>query len=310
MEQEMLMESGTAGIVAQARETLHLMHNWGYAPTLSVLARDLLGGEVSTESLEAALQGPHTFQRKDGLVVLPGYEFLLKSSKQRQSSNRILNGHARKIAESFAEKLATLCPYVQCVALSGSVASGGYQSGDDIDFDLIVEPGTKYVSYLAANLIGLTYSWRFRKARVSGLQRSFLLPKIVCINVVWQEAETKPFVRQDAAMAFELLRCQPLVGTNTFGQVLAGNRWLSEFFPQLLQRSWVDSVNPGNSRIGRFLRSVGRRPRALRLLNRGCRILSWTLYTLVQISKKGDAVARARMEFLKTVKYPYEVFQD
>jgi hypothetical protein len=34
------------------------------------------------------------------------------------------------------------------------------------------------------------------------------------------------------------------------------------------------------------------------------------LYTLVQASRKNDPVARARMEFLKTVKYPYEVFQD
>jgi len=304
------MESGTAGIVAQARETLHLMHDWGYAPTLPVLARDLLGGEVSTDSLEEALRSPQEFQLKDGLVALPGYEFLLDPSKRRQTSNRILNGRARAIAESFAEKLAFLCPYVQCVALSGSVASGGYRPGDDIDFDLIVQSGTKYVCYLAANLIGLRYSWRFRKAKVTGLQRTPFLPKIICINVVWTEDQSRPFLRQDAGMAFELLRCQPLVGADIFGDVLASNAWLSEFFPQLLRRSWLDSVERRSSRIARLLGYIGERPWARRLLNRACRILAWIPYTFVQVSRKGDASARERMEFLRTVKYPYEVFQD
>ena len=186
-------------------------------------------------------------------MVLQGYEFLLENSKRRQTSNRLLNGHARAIAESFAERLATVCPYVQSVALSGSVASGGYQSGDDIDFDLFVRAGTKYVCYLAANLIGLTYSWRFRKARSTTARLTFLLPKVICINVVWAEDESRPFVRQDAGMAFELLRCQPIVGAYTFGQVLARNRWLFEFFPQLLKRTWVDTVNRGSSRIGSLL---------------------------------------------------------
>jgi hypothetical protein len=304
------MISETAGIAAKAKETLHLMHDWGYAPTLPVLARDLLGGEVSKNSLEVALQTPYTFQTTDGFVILPGYEFLLTSSKRRQISNRLLNGHARTVAESFAEKLATVCPFVHCVALSGSVASGGYQSGDDIDFDLFVRTGTKYISYLAANLIGLTFSWRFRRAQSDAAGRTFFLPKVICINVVWTEDESGPFVRQDAGMAFELLRCQPIIGAQVFGQVLERNRWLGEFFPQLLRRSWVDPVNRRSSGISRFLSHLGERPQALRLLNRVCRVVSWMLYTLVQASRKNDPVARARMEFLKTVKYPYEVFQD
>jgi hypothetical protein len=304
------MRSETEGIAAQAKMTLHLMHDWGYAPTLPVLARDLLGGEVSTGSLEAALQSPQISQTTDGFVILPGYEFLLENSKQRHTSNRILNGHARTIAESFAEKLATVCPYVQCVALSGSVASGGYQSGDDIDFDLIVQDGTKYICYLVANLIGLKYSWRFRRARVSGLQKTPFLPKIICINVVWTQDQTQPFLRQDAGMAFELLHCQPLFGADTFHDVLGRNAWLSGFFPQLLHRSWFDSVDRGTNRIARLLGYVGERPWACGVLNRACRILSWMVYTFIQVSRKGNAEARARMEFLRTVKYPYEVFQD
>ncbi len=286
------------------------MHNWGYAPTLAALARDLVGGEVPTASLEAALQTTQRFRTRDGFVHLPGDEFLVESSKQRWRSNHMLNGHAHALAEAFAKEVATLCPYVRCIALSGSVASGGYRSGDDIDFDLIVRDGTKYICYLASNLVGLKYSWRFRKAKVDGLQRTPFLPKIMCINVVWTDDQTRPFVRQDAGMAFELLHCQPLIGADIFGEVLAGNLWLRGFFPQLLERTWFDSVHRGKSRIGGFLARVGARPISLGRLNRVCRILSWMLYTFVQASRHRDAAARARMEFLKTVKYPYEVFQD
>src|SRR5207247_10992630 len=142
-----------------------------------VLARQRDDGHVSTDSLVEALRSPQEFQRKAGLVALAGHEFLLDRLKPRQTSNRILNGRPRAIAESFAEKLAFLCPYVQCVSLSGSVASGGYRPGDDIDFDLIVQHVTKYVCYLAANLIGLRYSWRFRKAQVRGLKSAPFLWK-------------------------------------------------------------------------------------------------------------------------------------
>src|SRR2546428_4458159 len=205
-----------AGLVGRVSDTLHLMHSWGYSPTLPALARDLLRGEVSAVSLEAALNSSKLSQTGDGFIHLPGFEFLLETSRQRWKSNRILNGHARAIAESFAEELAALCPYVRCIALSGSVASEGYRSGDDIDFDLIVRAGTKYICYLASNLVGLKYSWRFRKAKVDGLQRTPLLPKIMCINVVWTEDQTRPFHRQDARMAFDILHCQPLIGADIF----------------------------------------------------------------------------------------------
>jgi len=297
-------------LVGRAEDTLRLMHDWGYAPTLPMLASDLLGGSVNASTLDQSLRSDGRIRLKDGFVCLQGHEDLLDKSMQRVRSHRVLNGHARILAEEFAQDVATMCPYVECVALSGSVASGGYDSRDDIDFDLVVRPGTKYLCYFLTILISLKYSWRYRKVNGATLRKIAGLPKVTCVNVVWTQDQTKPFVRQDAAMAFELLHCQPLVGGNVFSQVLEDNRWLERYFPQLFGRTLVDAVEPRNTRLSRLLVSLERRPRLLRLLERISRTATWLLYAFAQATWGREPATRARMAFLKRVKYPYEVFQD
>jgi len=297
-------------LVARAEDTLRLMHDWGYAPTLPMLAADLLGGSVNVPALDQSLRFDAGIRLKDGFVCLRGYEHLLDKSMQRVRSHRVLNGHARILAEDFARDVATVCPYVECIALSGSVASGGYDSRDDIDFDLFVRPGTKYLCYLLTILVSLKYSWRYRKVKGATLQRIAGLPKVACINVVWTQDQTKPFVRQDAAMAFELLHCQPLVGGNVFRQALEDNRWLERYFPQLFGRTLIDAIEPRNTRFSRLLAGLERRPRMLRLLERISRAAAWLLYSFAQTAWGRQPATRARMTFLKRVKYPYEVFQD
>jgi len=286
------------------------MHDWGYAPVLPVLSAELLGGSVSSSVLERFLLSNPRIRFQDGFVALQGHEDLLGKSKHRTQTDRALNGHARAVAENFAQDLASICPFLECIALSGSVASGGYDLGDDIDFDLFVRPGTKYLCYLLSVLVGLKYSWRYRNAKGAGLRKIAGLPKVTCINVVWTQDQTQPFVRQDAAMAFELLHCQPLVGATVFSRVMEDNRWLGNYFPQLFDRVPVDTVRPLHSKFGRMLTKLGRRPRALRWLDRSCRAAAWLIYSVAQTVWGGTPTTRARLEFLRRVKYPYEVFQD
>jgi len=297
-------------LAARAEDTLRLMHDWGYAPTLPMLAADLLGGSVNVPTLDQSLSFDAGIRVKDGFVCLSGYEHLLDKSMERVRSHRVLNGHARILAEEFARDVAAVCPYVKCIALSGSVASGGYDSRDDIDFDLFVRPGTKYLCYLITILVGLKYSWRYRKVKGATLPRIAGLPKVTCVNVVWTEDQTKPFVRQDAAMAFELLHCQPLLGGTVFLQVLQDNRWLESYFPQLFGRILVDAIEPGNTGFSRLLAGLERRPTILRLLEKISRAAAWFLYALAENTWGRQPAKRARMAFLKRVKYPYEVFQD
>jgi len=299
-----------ANVVGRTEDTLELMHDWGYAPELPVLSVELLGGSVSSSVLERYLLSNPRFRFQDGFVVLDGYEDLLEKSRHRAATHRALNGNARGVAEKFAQDLASLCPYVECIALSGSVASGGYDLGDDIDFDLFVRPGTKYLCYLLSILVGLKYSWRYRNANGAGLRKIAGFPKVTCVNVVWTQDQTKPFVRQDASMAFELLHCQPLVGASVFSRVIQDNRWLEGYFPQLFGRLLVDAVQPRDSKLGRLLARLERRPGALRWLDRISRGAAWLIYSFAQTIWGRSPTTRARMEFLQRVKYPYEVFQD
>ncbi len=190
-------------------------------PTLESLADELVGGAVEPESLTRVLNLPGPFTQRGGFVCLRGREDLLEQSRARVRTNRFANGKAKAIAARFAQDLSRICPFVECIALSGSVASGGYIPTDDIDFDLIVRDGTKYLTYAVALALGLGFAIRYRD---SGPFR-----KVTCVNVVWTRAQAAPFIRTDAHLAFELLHCRPIIGAGAFREILAANPWAARY---------------------------------------------------------------------------------
>ncbi len=290
--------------------TLEMLHRWGYAPRVEDLAEQLVGGPVPVEQVLAATCYSDLFRMDHGFIALARSERLLGESRIRSNRNRLVNGAARCVAQEFASELSRLCPFVEAVALSGSVASGGYIDGDDIDFDLFVKDGTKYTVYLIANLLGLRYSLRYRKGPADAQHRIVFLPKVICINVVWPAAETRPFSRQDTGLAFELLRCEPIVGTQRFAQVLSDNPWIDRFLPQARTRRWTADAPRTGGRPARVLSRIYAHPWTRRALERFCRGVAYAMYRVVQELRRTDPQARERMEFLRRAKYPYEVFQD
>ncbi len=298
------------GLDLRIDRTLALMHRWGYAPRLANLADQLLGGPVEPDALRQAVDGNEDLVQRDGFICLRGHEHLLDRSRSRVAMNRQIAGEAWGIARAYARDLIRACPLVESIALSGSLASGGYAPHDDIDFDLIVKPGTKYTSYLVAHLVGLRYGLRYRDRRLDDLHHTPLLPKIACINVVWTEDQMRPFTRRDENMAFELLRCVPMFGVGIFRDALRDNEWIRAYFPQTYARAFPEETRETPSLLGRVLRGVERNPRMLRFLERASRRIAWYLYHGVQSSRSRNPAAVARMDFLRRAKYPYEVFQD
>lgn len=278
------------------------MHQWGYAPTIEALAEELFGGRTDTNRLCEAIGASPGLCLVDGLVCLKGREHLLAKSRQRILANRVVNGEARAIAESFAAELLRFCPWVECVALSGSVASGGYVSSDDIDLDLIVPDGTRYLTYAFALGIGI----RFALIHQNGGR----FRKIICINVVWTDTQTSPFSRNDASLAFELLHCQPLFGSLHFREMIERNAWILGYFPQIARGLGRDLPRPRPNLLGRFFGWVASHPRLSAATERMARAASFTVYTSVHWIHRHNRAEMERFEFLKRVKYPYEVFQD
>jgi len=278
------------------------MHGWGYAPTIDALEEELFGGKTDPDRLSEAIAGSPRLWCVDGLVCLKGQEHLLVKSRQRVLANRVVNGEARAIAESFVAELLRFCPFVECVALSGSVASGGYVPSDDIDLDLFVPDGTKYLTYAVALGLGIRFALLHRNG---GRFR-----KVICVNVVWTDRQTSPFVRNDASLAFELLHCRPLVGSVYFRETIDRNAWIRGYFPQIAIEIGRDLARPNPNLLGRLFGWVAGHPRLLAATERMGRATSFTVYTAVHWIHRHDKMAMERLEFLKRVKYPYEVFQD
>jgi len=282
--------------------TLGLMHRWGYAPCLDSLARELLGGSVTRAELISATGANPQFRVRNDFVCLAGRESLLESSEERVVTNRSMNGDAKVIARKFATDLLQMCPLIDCIAVSGSVGSGGYRVGDDIDFDLFVRDGSKYLVYALAVFLGMRYTLRYR--------RSYGLRKLICVNVVWPASQSSPFQRQDEDVAFELLHCIPLFGAAYFREILTRNAWTNQFFPQLRDALYASDQAPPTSFFGRAVAWVSRRPVLLSWANASARLVSRVAYSFTHLVRHRDPVARQHFEFIRRVKYPYEVFQD
>lgn len=306
----MLKQGNEFDLAERALRTLDIMHRWGYAPTVPSLAGSLLGGPAESSELRTILAQDDRVRLESGLAALRGRERMVESSLERIASHGILNGSAWNVALEYGRDLLRVCPFVECIAVSGSLASGGYSSADDIDYDLFVAPGTKYITYLLATVVGLKYSWRYRHRRLDGLHTVLSLPKPICINVVWPSDQTKPFSRQDENLAFELMRCQPIFGADRFREVCDENAWMASFFPQVYQRALVNQLVVDHTRGRRVLRWIGSHPLALRLTERASRTTMLLAYRFAQWTRRRDAAAVARMEYLRRAKYPYEMFQD
>src|SRR3989442_9309399 len=126
------------------------MHRWGYAPMVERLAEDLLGGPLSAEDLRPALARMRDITTQEGFVCLRSHEPLLEKSKRRGESNKRLNGAAKAIAEEFSSGLLRICPLVDCISLSGSAASGGFEATDHLYFYPFFQNGAEDFTYSPA----------------------------------------------------------------------------------------------------------------------------------------------------------------
>ncbi len=289
-------------VLSRAERTLELTHRWGYAPTIEALSKDLLGGSENPGDIAAMVESNPRIRVHEGFVCISGHESLIEKSRPRVTINRSANGAAHTIALEFAESLLRTCPLVDCVGLSGSAATGGYIPADDVDLDLFVRDDTKYLTYAVALALGFLVSLRAWK--------SGRLRKVICINVIWTRTQTQPFARDDEALAFELLHCQPVFGERHFHQVISSNPWILRLFPQLDREAMTDHRFPEPNARGRIVAWIGRHPTMLTISDRLGRFASQATYSFVHWMKRKDTQAMERLAFLRRVKFPYEFFQD
>lgn len=288
-------------------KTLEIAHRWGHGLTIAQLSAGLYGGSVQLAVIDALTAQMPGVVRDNGIAVLHGAEQFLAKTRYRSEVHERLREEREQLARTFATTMGACCPFVRCIGLTGSLASGGYAPGDDVDFNLFTANGTRHLAYLAATLLGVRCSLQYRRNWRPG--RTSLLPKVICVNAVWTDDQTRPFERTDEHMAYELLRTRPLIGAEHFEGVLESNPWLARHFPQALTRAWQPEPPRGMNRTGQLLAKLAAHRLTRGLLDFLCAAVSWLLYAAAQAAKLPNREAREHGQFMRSVKYPYEIFQ-
>jgi hypothetical protein len=177
------------------------------------------------------------------------------------------------------------------------MSSGGFVESDDVDFNLFVQDGARYTAYLMANILALGFALAHRKRPTDEHTRRLFLPKLMSINVIWSDGDTRPFVRQDAPMALELLLSRPLTGVAYYQQMLARNPWLIAYFPQLFP-----------ARVGEW--EAPRTRFTPRWLEYSARSLTYWGWRWVMWTRRHNPAALERVAYIRRCQSPYALFED
>lgn len=135
MEHETIAENKDDGLARRILLTLHLADRRGYGLCLVHLPKNLVYGEVTKEALWRELQTMPEVSHSDGVYCLKGREQILTKTKKRLICNSKHVKMYETVARRFASEYASICPFIRCIAVAGSMASGGFSEEDDIDFN-------------------------------------------------------------------------------------------------------------------------------------------------------------------------------
>ncbi len=111
--------------------TLHLADRRGYGLSLPHFAKMLVRGKVSEEDAERELGSMPSVSHRDEVYCLKGREKLIPETKRRLLCNGMMGERYEALAQRFASEYASRCPFIRCIAIAGSVASGGFSEEDE-----------------------------------------------------------------------------------------------------------------------------------------------------------------------------------
>lgn len=136
--------------------------------------------------------------------------------------------HLQKNKLNVASNMARLLshiPTVRFIGISGTVAVGSAEAGDDIDFFVIAADKTLWIT--RALMIVLLSLKGKRRARTGGKTRD-----MVCLNMICEERSMGfDSSRRDIYTARECVQMLPVFSRgNTYQAFLTRNSWIASFF--------------------------------------------------------------------------------
>jgi len=288
------------GLSSRVERTLSIMADRGYNPRVEMLARMLVGGGVDPSELQAHIPSMRGITLEDGFVFPDGLR-LVDRCRPRHNSNGKLQGTYRRIAVAYTADLVRMCPWVRCVMLAGSAATGGLCEGDDLDLNLVVDDGRKYTTIAASTGLNRAYALRYGAAIGFRPTDQYRLPIFMCLNIVWEDRETRPFRRRDEQMAYELFACEVLHGQERYREMLDDNAWMRQVFPQAFNgHGNPDGMpRPHGARVPRASEGTVER------LARGA-LFGYDRAVRMYLSRRPEVLERAT--YFERIKHPYGLY--
>jgi len=293
---------GNFRIGDRVEATVALVERRGYALPASRLGELCLGGPRSEAEVLATVASSPSLRVMHGLVVGPALAPAAPAIAQRAGAHLGQSDAYVDATLRFVEALVRVSPYVMGVAIAGSLASGGFVESDDVDLNLLVEDGHRHLAYVTLNALGLLHALRHRGKPTDAHTRRPLAPRLMTANLILERSQYLPLVRQDAAMAYELLCSRPVFGVGRWRDLVQANPRLTEHLPQLA--GWPGDVGGPERRPGlpRWRSPSGADGPARALGSAGWHWMQWT--------RRRDPEALARVAFVRETMRPYALFED
>ncbi len=284
------------------RRTVEMLDRRGYAVTPERLAGLCLGGPIPTGQVLAAVAGDPDLAVEAGLVVMAPAIGRAPAIRARALHHQAEAGPYLAMARRFVGALVSAAPFIRCVSIAGSLASGGFQESDDVDLNLVVDDGHRHLAYLLLNGLGLAHALAHRGKPVDELTRRPLAPRLMTANLILEVSEWRPLARLDADMALELLLSEPVFGAEVLDDLVASNPGLLVQFPQLAGRPRPAQIAPPARRL----------PAALfpGFLDRPAAWLGGAAWRYMQWTRRHHPDALARVAFVRSTMRPYTLFDE
>lgn len=141
----------------------------------------------------------------------------------RRAVQQALTADRLARAERFLARLERVCPWIEMVGVSGSVAYGGTKPHDDVDFFLVTRARRMWLSLAAAMVLARIERWRDPPTPV------------YCFNRVTEGDACMASFRgsDDPLFAREALNLRILRGHDFYQGLLRASPWMEKHFPRL-----------------------------------------------------------------------------
>ena len=184
-----------------------------YPLTLAQLRQTLIESAQTPSEIQALFARSETLQatieHRQGFFFPRDRRDLVSERRRREARSRIFLDRHRRL-------LSVICalPYVEMVALSGSIAHLNLEGSGDLDL-FIVTKGRHVWSVTVAVVI------------IAKLMRR---RKTTCANFVLADSALT-LDQQDLFSASQIIHLKPVVGEDTYRRFVAANPFVSRFYP-------------------------------------------------------------------------------